>query len=88
METTNTNQCAWIGGGEGCTHSALEHYSYCVQHYPLIYKVGTAVRRKKDARRAQQVWDIESLMNEAVQQLVEEGYDFDEPRWEPEVVKD
>lgn len=88
MHTAKTNTCTWIGEGEGCTESALDHHSYCVHHYPQIYKVGTAVRRKKDQRRAEQVWSIESLMNEAVQQLVEEGYDFDEARWAPEVLED
>lgn len=85
MITANDNTCAWIGEGELCTHPALAHSSYCVHHYPQIYQVGTAVRRRKDARRAAAVWDIESAMNEAVQELIDEGYDFAEDRWAPEV---
>jgi hypothetical protein len=28
------------------------------------------------------VWDLESEFNAAVEELVMEGYNFDEPRWE------
>lgn len=88
MVTAKTNTCTWIGAGEGCTHTAMEQRSYCVHHYPQIYQEGTAVRRKKDARRAAAVWDIESAMNEAVQELIDEGYNFDEARWAPEAVEE
>jgi|LauGreDrversion4_2_1035121.scaffolds.fasta_scaffold1656465_1 hypothetical protein len=78
-------QCQWIGGGEGCKDLALEGRSYCLHHYGQVYQVGTAVRRKKDKRRAEAVWDIENALNEAVQELIDEGYDFNEDRWAPEV---
>ncbi len=78
-------KCQWIGEGEGCTHTALAGSSYCQEHYSKVYQTGTAVRRKKDARRAAAVWDIESAMNEAVQELIDEGYDFADERWEAEV---
>ena len=78
-------KCQWIGEGEGCTHQALEGRSYCAQHLERVYQTGTAVRRKKDARRAAAVWDIESTLNEAVQELIDEGYDFGEERWDAEV---
>ncbi len=77
-------KCQWIGNGEGCTHEALAGHSYCAEHYAVVYQTGTAVRRKKDARRAAAVWDIESAMNEAVEELIEEGYDFGEERWQVE----
>ncbi len=79
------SKCQWIGNGEGCTHTALEGSSYCAEHYAVVYQTGTAVRRKKDARRAAAVWDIESALNEAVEELIEEGYDFGEERWAVEV---
>ena len=82
------NKCQWIGNGEGCTHDALEGKSYCAQHYALVYQTGTAVRRKKDARRAAAVWDLESELNAAVQELIDEGYDPAEERWEAEVEED
>ncbi len=78
-------KCQWIGEGEGCGHTALAGSSYCQEHYSKVYQTGTAVRRKKDARRAAAVWDIESAMNEAVQELIDEGYDFADERWEAEV---
>jgi hypothetical protein len=40
----------------------------------IIYQQGTAVKRRKDAQRAQAVWDLESAFNEAVEELVEEGF--------------
>lgn len=79
-------KCTWIGEhNEGCGHDAQEGSSYCAEHHSRVYQTGTAVRRKKDARRAQQVWDIENAFNEAVAELIEEGYDFNEDRWAPEV---
>jgi hypothetical protein len=47
-----------------------------------VYQLGSAVRRKKDARRAQAVWDIESEFNAVVQELVDEGYDLNDERWD------
>ncbi len=82
------SKCQWIGNGEGCTHEALEGSSYCKEHYALVYQAGSAVRRKKDARRAAAVWDLESELNAAVQELIDEGYDPAEPRWAPEALED
>lgn len=75
------SKCQWIGSGEGCTHDAVAGSSYCAEHYAKVYQTGTATRRKKDARRAAQVWDLESEFNAAVQELIDEGYDPAEPRW-------
>lgn len=78
--------CTWIGEhNEGCSEPALPGKSYCLHHYAQVYQVGTAVRRKKDQRRAAAVWDIENALNEAVQELIDEGYDFGEERWQAEV---
>ena len=83
-----TMTCQYIGG-EGhkptCTHPALEGHSYCAEHLAIVYQKGTArARRHKDIRVAAAVWDLESEFNAAVEELVLEGYDFDEERWEPE----
>ena len=88
MINSQSNTCTWIGTGEGCTHTAMHDRSYCVHHYPQIYQEGTAVRRKKDARRAAAVWDLESEFNAAVQELMDEGYDFADERWDAEVESD
>jgi hypothetical protein len=79
-----TTGCQWIGDGEGCTGIAVAGRSYCEQHLWRVYKQGTAVQRRKDKRRAAAVWDLESEFNQAVQELVEEGYNFDEDRWPAE----
>jgi hypothetical protein len=50
-----------------------------------VYQKGTArAKRHKDIRVAAAVWDLESEFNAAVEELVLEGYDFDEERWEAE----
>lgn len=83
---TTAHACQYIGA-QGtrptCTHTALAGYSYCAEHMAIVYQQGTArARRKKDLRVAAAVWDLESEFNAAVEELVLEGYDFDEPRWE------
>lgn len=77
-----SNKCQWIGEGEGCTHDAVAGRSYCEQHLWRVYQQGTAVRRKKDTRRAAAAWDLENAFNEAVQELEEEGYDLRAERWD------
>ena len=47
---------------------------YCKEHWPGMFQKGTALRRrKKDKRTAEAVWDLQSLFNEAVRELEEEG---------------
>jgi hypothetical protein len=86
--TTTVQACQYIGAHghtPTCTHAALPGRSYCAEHFELIYQKGTArARRVKDMRVAASVWDLESEFNAAVEELVLEGYDFDEARWEPE----
>ncbi len=84
--THTTHTCQYIGE-QGlrptCTHKALAGRSYCAEHMAVVYQAGTArARRKKDERVAAAVWDLESEFNAAVEELVMEGYNFDEPRWE------
>lgn len=77
MKTTiNEQQCQWIGAGEGCEQSALPGRSYCEQHLWMVHQQGTAVHRRKDRRRAAKVMELESLINEAVEELVSEGWDL------------
>ncbi len=87
MTTTVTaTKCQWIGEGELCSHTALEGSSYCAEHYARVYQKGTArAKRKKDIRVANTVWDLESEFNAAVQELIEEGYDPADERWDAEV---
>ena len=58
----------------GCNSPhTVENKSYCADHVWLVYQKGTATPRRKDARRAEAVWDIEAMMQEAIEQLIEEG---------------
>ena len=68
--------CQWFGASEHqCgLHTLVEGAVYCKEHYSQMYQKGTALRkRKKDIRRADQVLDLQSLFNEAVEELVNEG---------------
>ena len=60
-----------------CGHTALEGELYCDAHYPVVYAVGTANRkRRKDIQRAEAVWTLESLFHEVVAELEDEGYEI------------
>ena len=74
--------CTWIGEGEGCTAAVVLGRSYCTEHIYRVYQKGTAQRRRrKDIQRANTVWDIEQAIQEAVEELEAEGYDFRDERW-------
>lgn len=73
-----TKQCTWVGDGEGCTHTALEGKSYCAEHYALVYKVGSGVKRKKDTRRYTAVQIIVDDFNAVLEELEAEGWT---PEW-------
>ena len=67
-------ECQWIGQGERCSHKVVEGRSYCEDHIWLVYQKGTALRRRhKDIRVADTIRTWESLVNEAVEELENEG---------------
>jgi hypothetical protein len=41
-----------------------------------VYKQGSAVTRKKDARTALAVWDLQSELDSIIEELIEEGMDL------------
>jgi hypothetical protein len=81
---TQITACTYLGDSTTpCGHPTLPGKSYCAEHYALVYQAGTArAKRKKDIRVANTVWDIESEFNAAVQELIDEGYDLNEERWD------
>jgi hypothetical protein len=57
----------------GCT-DMHEESSYCLTHYPIVYKEGSGQRKRhKDLRNAAYVWDMESMFNEVVLELEAEA---------------
>lgn len=77
----HSETCTWIGTGQGyqpiCCKKSVLGKSYCEDHVFEVYQKGTArARRKKDERRANAAWDLESEFEAAVQELVEEGFDI------------
>ena len=73
------HQCQYIGGTglhPTCQQHSLEGRSYCAEHLALVYKAGTArATRKKELRTVDKVRLVESLFNEAIEQLEAEGFD-------------
>lgn len=72
-----TNKCTWLGPNslvETCSQPSLDAFSYCKHHYPLVYREGTAQRRRlRERYSAEAIWDIENAFNEAVAELEAEG---------------
>lgn len=67
-------KCQWIGSGEGCQHTVVEGRSYCEEHLWRVYQKGTNLgKRKKDLKIVDNVRLLEQLMNEAVDELENEG---------------
>jgi hypothetical protein len=57
-----------------CGCSTNGYSSYCAEHYPVVYNVGSGLRkRKKDIARAEAVHTLESLFHEVVAELELEG---------------
>lgn len=53
-----------------CGHPALDLQHYCEEHYPIVYSVGSAHRKRhKDLARAASIQDISSLFNDVVAEL-------------------
>ena len=77
----HTGPCQYIGADAHthtptCTHTALPGRSYCAEHLAVVYKLGTArATRKKELRTVDKVRLVESLLNEAIEQLEAEGFD-------------
>ena len=71
--------CQYIGGNghsPTCTAAALPGHSYCAEHYAMVYKAGTKrATRHKELRTVDKVRIVESLFNEAIEQLEAEGFD-------------
>ena len=78
------NECTYLGNSlTPCGCPTLQDKSYCAEHYALVYQQGTArAKRKKDIKRAAAVWDLESEFNAAIEELINEGYDINEERWD------
>lgn len=80
---TNTNEysttCQWIGVADHnvlkptCCAPSIANKSYCAEHVWQVYQEGSAVRRKKDTRRANTLREIVSEFNEVYEELLAEG---------------
>lgn len=72
-----TNTCTYLGDRlQACGCATVAGRAYCEEHLWRVYQKGTAVHRRKDIKRANAVWDLESEMNAAVEELIQEGFDL------------
>ena len=71
-------ECQYLGDSAVCTCTApvVLGRSYCDEHLWQVYKAGSAVTRKKDARTANAVWDLQAELDSIVEELIEEGMDI------------
>lgn len=68
---TEIETCEW---SEGCDHPKVPGRNYCEHHLWRVYQKGTKLgKRKKDQRIANDVFMWQSLMDEAITELEEEG---------------
>jgi hypothetical protein len=80
--------CQWIGEEQDpqvhshikyCGCETLPGKSYCAEHYPRVYVVGSANRKVRSASRSKKTTDVMSveeltdLMNEVIAELEAEG---------------
>lgn len=71
---THSPTCTYVGtGAHACGKPSVKGKSYCAEHYPLVYQVGSGVRRKKDERQAHSLRDIVNDINEVYEELLLEG---------------
>lgn len=73
-----TNKCQWIGNNPKiqsvCMCNTVTGRSYCEDHVWLVYQKGSALaKRKKDIRRAEAFWNLESEFHQAIEELIAEG---------------
>jgi hypothetical protein len=76
QQSTLITACTYMGNStHQCGQPTLAGKSYCAEHYAMVYKVGSGTRRRKDELIAQKVRLVESLFNDAIEQLEAEGFD-------------
>lgn len=73
------NKCQYIGPDShtpSCKCNSIIGKNYCEEHFGIVYQKGTARRKRhKEVKTVDMARLIESLMNEAVQELEAEGFD-------------
>lgn len=81
MDKVTHTACQWIGTTEPyarlestCCTATVQGRAYCEEHLWRVYQKGTAVHRRKDTRVANDIRTWESLFNEAVEELEQEGF--------------
>lgn len=70
-----TQICEWIGMDDStCDKEARDGSAYCAEHHERCYQKGSSLpKRKKDIKRAAEIREWESLINEVADELMEEG---------------
>lgn len=73
MKIDQHSTCQFMGSGSTkitCNHPVKPGYNYCEEHWRLIYQEGSALRKRhKDIRVADNVLELQSLLDEVVAEL-------------------
>ena len=68
------DQCQWTQCA--CSEVPVVGRAYCETHLAQVYQLGSALRRRnRDLRTVDRVRLVEELLNEAILELEEEGFD-------------
>jgi len=79
MNNQEAKQCEWIepyplDSTERCTAHAVPRGLYCTAHQMRGVQAGTALRRRhKDIRRANHIFELSSLFDEVVAEMIADG---------------
>ncbi len=85
-KSTRVVPCEWLGPEQDprdgpttyCGHPSLPGKSYCEEHYPRVYVVGSALTKGRSAdplRKSNRMTqdELDDLFNEVIAELEEEG---------------
>jgi hypothetical protein len=86
LKSTRVVPCEWLGSDQDprdgpttpCGHPSLPGKSYCAEHYPRVYVVGSALTKGRSAGQLRKnnrmtPEELDDLFNEVVKELEEEG---------------
>lgn len=80
-KSTKVVPCQWVGAEQDprkgplvfCNHASVPGKSYCPEHYPRVYVVGSALTKGRSAGGRSENTTIVEELQEAYEELVEEG---------------
>ena len=80
-KSTKVVPCQWVGAEQDprkgplvfCNHASVPGKSYCEEHYPRVYVVGSALTKGRSAAARSEKTTILDELQDAYEELVEDG---------------